>query len=213
MTMWSALPLPWQVCVDEAWAAYCARTVPVGAAVVDGAGAIRARGRNQLVDAGSGRGPIRNHDLAHAELNALLGCPSADVDAAFALYTTLEPCPLCLGAFYMSRIRRLHYAARDPLAGSANLIGASPYLARKPIRVFAPDIAALEALSIVLHTEYAIAVRGPHAPAFVAPWRGILPDAVAVGEALAHSGELRAMRDAAWPAARMADALAPRLVR
>src|SRR3712207_7202914 len=44
------------------------------------------------------------------------------------LFTTTEPCPLCVGASYMSRVRAIRFAARDPWAGGTHLVAASPYL-------------------------------------------------------------------------------------
>ena len=93
--MWNALSAPWQVCLEEAWAAYSANSVPIGAVVVDGTGIVQARGRNQIVATGNGEGLVHNHELAHAELNALLSYDSAQVDSSTALFTLLEPCPLC----------------------------------------------------------------------------------------------------------------------
>jgi tRNA(adenine34) deaminase len=192
--MWHTLSLPWQACLEEAWAAYAADSVPVGAVVVDGGGTIRGRGRNQITDQGDGNGLVRNHDLAHAELNALLSVDSAQIDSSFALYALLEPCPLCLGAFYMSRVRQLHYAARDPIGGSTNLLGTTPYLRFKPIRVFRAPAAALETLVAAMHTEFSIAVRGAIAEPYIEKWRDVMPEAVGLGEALFRSGALREMR-------------------
>jgi tRNA(adenine34) deaminase len=206
--MWTALSAPWQVCLEEAWAAYSANSVPIGAVVVDGSGMVQARGRNQIVAKGNGEGLVHNHELAHAELNALLSYDSAQVDSSTALFTLLEPCPLCLGAFYMSGIRELHYAAQDHYAGSANLLGATSYLRRKPIRILRAPKADLEALVVAVNTEYAFATRGPNAEHFIRWWRAELPQAVGLGEALSHSGELRAMRDACVPASQMVDAIA-----
>ena len=42
---------------------------------------------------------------------------------ACIVYTTTEPCPLCMGALYMSGVRGLRFTSRDPWAGSANLLG------------------------------------------------------------------------------------------
>jgi tRNA(adenine34) deaminase len=36
--MWADLPAPWQACLEEAWAAYRAGSVPIGAVVTDGRG-------------------------------------------------------------------------------------------------------------------------------------------------------------------------------
>ena len=194
--MWSALPLPWKVCLEESWAAYCAGTVPIGAVIMDEHGTIMARGRNQIT--GGGDGLVRGHELAHAELNALLAVnlqSDRRVVHQWSLYTIMEPCPLCMGAFYMSGIRNLHYAARDAYACSVNLLGTTPYLARKPIRVTHPDEPALEDIVIGLNLELMLSTYESLSPLFIQIWRDAVPRGVALGERLFESKLLSQMRD------------------
>src|SRR5438105_1014959 len=96
--VWDRLEAPWRVAVEEAWAAYAAGTVPVGAVLVDPTGRVVSRGRNRIFDAGA-PGQIAGSRLAHAEVNALLGLAGSSADPrVLVLYTTAEPCPLCVGA-------------------------------------------------------------------------------------------------------------------
>jgi tRNA(Arg) A34 adenosine deaminase TadA len=96
----------------EAEEAARAGEVPVGAVIVDRAGAILARAHNRTE---------RDRDpTAHAELLAIreaaraLGGPRlADCD----LYVTLEPCPMCAQAISFARLRRVYYGASDPKGG------------------------------------------------------------------------------------------------
>ncbi|NLG48955.1 MAG: nucleoside deaminase [Chloroflexi bacterium] len=79
---------------------------PIGAVIVcDGAVVSRGRARHQE----------RHSDLAHAELNALLKAERLLADHAerCVLYTTLEPCVMCLGAIVMSNIRHIVYGLAD----------------------------------------------------------------------------------------------------
>ncbi len=59
--------------------------------------------------------------LAHAEILAIKKASkklnSWHLDDA-TLYVTLEPCPMCAGAIYQSRIKRVVYGARDIKQGS-----------------------------------------------------------------------------------------------
>lgn len=78
---------------------------PFGALVVIG-GEIVGRGWNRVVHL--------NDPTAHAEMQAIReACETIGhfhlPDAT--LYTTCEPCPMCLGAFHWARIGRLVYAA------------------------------------------------------------------------------------------------------
>lgn len=87
--------------------------VPIGAVVVDEDGLVIASSRNRvesLQDASS-----------HAEIDVLK--KAAEVKKNWrllncTLYTTLEPCPMCLGAIYAFRIKRLVYGANDKRVGS-----------------------------------------------------------------------------------------------
>lgn len=213
--MWNELTLPWQACLEEAWAAYCAGSVPIGAAVCDATGLLLSRGRNRIADplpsvAPDPQRPVIHHDLAHAELNALLALPLAGWDKTlpnsprqWTLYTTMEPCPLCLGAFYMSGLRQLHYAARDSYAGSVNLLGATPYLSRKPITVTGPH-AALEPLSVALLIERTLRAHpGPDTQKVLDLWRQTTPRGVALGERLFEKQTLPSLQAAGATAAAM----------
>ena len=52
---WGTLAPPWQACLEGAWQAYCAGSLPIGAVVTDAAGAILSRGRNRRYEpAGEG---------------------------------------------------------------------------------------------------------------------------------------------------------------
>lgn len=88
--------------------------VPVGAIILDPAGAQLARAHNQ-----------RESDAdptAHAEIVAIraagraLGCWHLD---GCTLVVTLEPCTMCAGAVVAARIARVVYGAADPKAGAA----------------------------------------------------------------------------------------------
>jgi len=127
---WSRLPEHWWCAFRQAWAAYVAGTIPVGAVVVDPYGVIAAEARNRIFDMGAPPpGQLAGSWLAHAALNAL-----AQIDAArsrtaegWAVYTTLEPCPLCAGAITMAFRGRITvgYAGGDPLSGGLRVLMAT----------------------------------------------------------------------------------------
>ncbi|MBI5966137.1 MAG: nucleoside deaminase [Chloroflexi bacterium] len=201
--MWENLSLPWQAALEMAWEAYCGGTIPIGAVVADADGNVLSRGRNRIFDTSAPQGQVFDDMLAHAEINALLSL-NLDQESRHdsALYTTMEPCPLCMGAFYMSSVRTLHFAARDPYAGSTNLLGTTPYLSRKPIRVVAPFNPALEIGLIAMMVETELTLRGDAiiTSRFFAEWRELSFEAVDFGIALYRSGELRAKQKENLPA-------------
>ena len=103
-----------QLALVEARAAIATGDVPIGAVVLDGAGTIVARARNER--------EARGDPTAHAEILALRAAADAVGDgwrlSGCTLVVTLEPCTMCAGAAVLSRIDRLVYAADDPKAGA-----------------------------------------------------------------------------------------------
>jgi tRNA(adenine34) deaminase len=86
--------------------------VPVGAVAVHD-GLVVGRGRN--------RQEAAKNPFAHAEMEAL----SAAVRTlghwrltGVALYVTLEPCSMCVGAMLLARVDRVVWGAKSPKAGA-----------------------------------------------------------------------------------------------
>lgn len=198
--MWNTLDLPWQAALEMAWDAYCAGTIPIGAVIADSNGNIVARGRNRIQNTSAPEGQVYANELAHAELNALLAleldyyeCKARGV----ALYTTMEPCPLCMGAVYMSDVKTLHFAARDPWAGSTNLLGTTTYLSIKPFHVSPPFNPSLETALSALAVTFEIERRGESVleSRFFKALRETLPDAVELGITHYHSGAITHLKE------------------
>ncbi len=105
----------------DAWAA---GEVPVGAVVVRD-GEIVGRGFNA---------PISRHDpSAHAEIMALRDAAENLGNYRLpgcALYVTLEPCAMCMGAIFHARIERVVYGASDLKTGACGSIINLPAEAR-----------------------------------------------------------------------------------
>ena len=135
-------------------------TMPIGAVICDGAGAIVARGRNRVHDAPRrlAAGGLAGSRLAHAEIDAILSLPLRP-DAGFddhTIFTTTEPCLLCAGAITMVRIGHVEFAATEPVAGSASAItGTSPYLRSRRTSVSGPVGGAVGAFARLLHEVWA----------------------------------------------------------
>jgi tRNA(adenine34) deaminase len=98
--------------LEEARAAAAGEEVPVGAVVVREQSII-ARGRN--------RRESLQDPTAHAEILALKEaslCLGSWRLHECALYVTLEPCVMCVGAIIQARIGRLVFGCLDPKAGA-----------------------------------------------------------------------------------------------
>jgi len=84
---------------------------PFAALVVRGE-TIVATGTNQVTQS--------NDPTAHAEIVAIRGACQSIGDFQLSdcdLYTTCEPCPMCMGAIYWARLARVYYAnTRDDAA-------------------------------------------------------------------------------------------------
>ncbi|HSV10755.1 MAG TPA: nucleoside deaminase [Hanamia sp.] len=101
--------------IKEAYRALDADEVPIGAIIVMNEKII-ARGFNQV--------ETLNDSTAHAEIIALTSAfnflgskylPDASI------YVTIEPCTMCCGALYWSKIGKLIYGASDPKHGGLSL--------------------------------------------------------------------------------------------
>lgn len=133
---WSQLTEPWRLAFTQAWEAFQAGNVAVGAVVVDPAGAVVSAARNRQRDATAPERELAGTNLAHAELNVLARLPRGGYPD-HTLLTTLEPCLLCSAALRLCHVGTVEYAAADPIwAGVAKIPELSGQLARHwPARV------------------------------------------------------------------------------
>lgn len=86
---------------------------PFGAVIVNSGGKIIGQGNNQVTST--------NDPTAHAEVVAIRNACSNIKDFQLegcTIYTSCEPCPMCLGAIYWSRPSRIVFAcSREDAAG------------------------------------------------------------------------------------------------
>lgn len=93
--------------LKEAWKAFKAEEVPVGAVLVH-QGRIIARGYNQV--------EMLRDATAHAEMLCITAGESALENWRLldtTLYVTMEPCSMCAGAMLLSRVKTLVWGAPD----------------------------------------------------------------------------------------------------
>ena len=106
-----------QYALKEAQLAYDADEVPVGA-VITMQNKIIARGHNQV--------ERLNDATAHAEMIAITSAfnylGSKYLPGA-TLYVTVEPCLMCCGALYWSKLARIVYGASDEKNGFKHITG------------------------------------------------------------------------------------------
>ncbi len=106
--------------------------VPIGALVVDAAGAVLGAGYN--------RREADADPTAHAEVLALRAAAHQRggwrLDGA-TLVVTLEPCTMCAGAAVLARVDRIVFGAYDPKAGA---VGSLWDVVRDPRLNHRPDV-------------------------------------------------------------------------
>ena len=97
--------------LQEANYAFFKDEVPVGCVIVY---------NNEIISRSSNMVELLNDSTAHAELIAItsaqnnLNCKNLE---NCTLYTTLEPCMMCYGAIYLSKIKTIVYGASDQKRG------------------------------------------------------------------------------------------------
>lgn len=106
-----------QLALEQAFHAESLGEVPVGAVIVDHAGAIIGTGFNRT---------IQDHDpTGHAEVVALRAAAkhlsNYRIPGA-TLYVTLEPCAMCMGAIMHARLARVVFGATDPKTGACGSV-------------------------------------------------------------------------------------------
>ena len=85
--------------------------VPVGAIIVRG---------EKIIAQSYNRRELDKDPTAHAECLAIRAASEVIGDWRLehcTLYVTMEPCPMCAGALWLSRIERCVYGCSDPRAG------------------------------------------------------------------------------------------------
>jgi tRNA(Arg) A34 adenosine deaminase TadA len=127
-----------RLCLELAWEAFGAGSVPVGAVLLGADGAVLATGRSRMYEPDAPSPQLANSLLAHAEVNALIGLDPHVRYEDHTLVTALEPCPLCMGALAMSTVGALRYLGADPYGGAVGLLGETPHTARVPVRITGP---------------------------------------------------------------------------
>ncbi len=93
--------------LKEAWKAFLANEVPIGAVLVKNGGIV-AKGFNQV--------EMLQDATAHAEMLCLTAGEASVGNwrlTDMILYCTMEPCSMCAGAMFLTRIKKLVWGAPD----------------------------------------------------------------------------------------------------
>jgi tRNA(adenine34) deaminase len=130
--------------IQEAEHAGLAGELPIGAVLVID---------EEIVARGRARHRAARSQLMHAEMQALLngGIPLWERYGSAVLFTTMEPCPMCLGATVMADVPHIVFGAHDAVVDSRLMVETVPYV-RRHIRTYLGGV--LEAEIRELITRY-----------------------------------------------------------
>lgn len=87
---------------------------PAGAVIINSEGEVLGEGYNTA--------RIENKRIFHAEVNAVLASKSDIITPYTTLYTSLEPCFMCMGVALINKINRIVWLANDYWAGGMQLM-------------------------------------------------------------------------------------------
>jgi len=129
---------------------------PIGCVIVDERGKIIARAHNEVAK--------KNDRTAHAEMLAIRKAARHVDDnniRKWTLYTTVEPCLMCLGAIIMSHIGTVVWGTNDNRIEAHTILGTNPYLrTRELVTIACPDT-DIENQCRTIHEEYWISQGRP----------------------------------------------------
>ena len=131
--------------IEEAEQAGLAGELPIGAVLAVN-GAIVSRGR--------ARHRASCSQLMHAELQALLsgGTPLWQSYESAVLITTMEPCPMCLGAAVMADVPHIVFGAHDSAVDSRLTVDTVPYV-RRHIRTYHGGVLEDEIRALIMRFD------------------------------------------------------------
>jgi tRNA(adenine34) deaminase len=130
-----------QAALQEAELAGQAGEYPIGAVIVIDGG---------IISRGRATHNAMKSQVRHAELNAILagGEPLWRDFRRAILFTTLEPCVLCLGAAVMADIPHIIFALPDKNMQSGQIVATIPYV-RRHIRSYHGGVLAEESAALL----------------------------------------------------------------
>lgn len=210
--MWDNLSIYWKESIGLAIEAMYAGSLAIGAVITDSEGTIVSKGRNRIFEPIDVEGQISGCSVAHAELNALANIPTHTSRSNLRLYTTAEPCPMCVGAVSMSKVKEIHYASRDNWAGSIDMLDKTAYLRHKSIHAVGPQSDEIEKVLIALHVYCHLRLDDSGRLDFLFDrWAEIVPQGVELGKRIYRSKAFSNLINESVEAKKVIDFLANRL--
>ena len=104
---------------------------------------------NKIVSKSSSKYVTRQSDVDHAENTAVISCAPylQKHGRQCIIYTTVEPCIMCISTIILANIRNVVFAIRDEYMRTKQIIEGIPYLKERVFN-YIPDVCRKEALDI-----------------------------------------------------------------
>lgn len=130
--MWKDLSKEWQLTFEQGWIAYQNGNIPIGAIITDQKENVLISGHNKTRE-----NTYPNPRTAHAEHYCMVNLDTTKYRETgdYILYTTMEPCPMCMGTIVMGGIRNIMVAARDSYCGALHYAKTDPFMKRKNLNI------------------------------------------------------------------------------
>ncbi len=148
--MWKDLSREWKETYELAWLAFRNGSIPIGSIITDTSGNTIIAGRNETCE-----NHYPNRKTAHAEMYCMRNIDIEKYPSLkeYHLYTTMEPCPMCMGTIVMGGIRKVHVAAKDKYCGALHYISYDPWVKCKNMEVYLEE-GELEAVQLAQQGYY-----------------------------------------------------------
>jgi len=135
--------------LQEARKAEANGQIPVGCVIADNNNEIIAREYNRV--------NAKKDRSAHAEMLAIqaaIAKYTTENSSNWTVYTTLEPCVMCLGTIIMCNIGKVVWASPDRHIDTHQILNATPYLKTRRLVTIANPFPDLEQICSQLHDDY-----------------------------------------------------------
>jgi tRNA(adenine34) deaminase len=183
MMIYKDMEKGFQHAFSAALRAYRRGSTPIGCAIMDKDDNLLCSGENSIY-ANNQSEVINNHNLAHAEINAILKIKSGhNAVSQNTLYTTMEPCALCFGAIVMSYYKSVKFAAYDKYGGATCLNSATDFIKNQNITVSGP-FEPLQKIQIALLIFRRLELGFEHNSHFIDIYNSYCADGVLLGQHL-----------------------------
>lgn len=200
--MWNEISEPWKIAFEEAWTAFRNGCTPIGGVLCRPDGTIMLRDHNR-----SAEKDTINRRISHAEANILRRTDTDSVSDLHTcvLYTTMEPCPMCMGTCVMSNIRHLRYAARDSYCGFTYLQNSEPYFISKHLD-YSTEGGDLELVQLTIQSIYELDyIATGKSDKVLVQFDSIRPDAVRTAKMIHSAGLHVQWQQEHWPISQVFD--------